>query len=238
MKEKLLHTYAKLAADYEKHVDTESGVNAYYERPAMMKQVPNDLSGQTVLDAGCAAGWYTEQLIRLGAKVHAIDLSPEMADAAKRRTGGSADVRVHDLSEPLPFADQSFDCILSSLTLHYIEHWEPVFEQFRRVLKPGGKLLYSVHHPFMDMALSPQENYFARELLTDVWNKKEAGRVEVIFYRRPLHEIVNVTTAYFTLEHIIEPQPEPEFIERLPEAAKLFERLRQNPHFLIVQARK
>lgn len=37
MKEKVLEAYDKLARDYEKHVDTESGFNAYYERPAMMK---------------------------------------------------------------------------------------------------------------------------------------------------------------------------------------------------------
>ncbi|MBU5445012.1 class I SAM-dependent methyltransferase [Paenibacillus sp. MSJ-34] len=135
--------------------------------------------------------------------------------------------------------DESFDWIVCSLTLHYIENWEHVFEQFRRVLKPGGKLLYSVHHPFMDFALSQLKDYFARELLIDEWNKKEAGRVEVVFYRRPLQEIMNVTTAYFALDQIIEPQPIPEFMERLPEAKRLFyERLKLNPHFLIVQAHK
>ncbi|MEJ8545773.1 hypothetical protein [Brevibacillus borstelensis] len=69
MKEQVLKAYAKLARDYEKNVDKESGTNAYYERPAMMKLLPDDLSECAVLDAGCAAGWYTEQLVERGAHV-------------------------------------------------------------------------------------------------------------------------------------------------------------------------
>jgi hypothetical protein len=45
MKEKVLEAYAKLAKDYEKHIDTESGHNAFYERPAMMKLMPSDCEG-------------------------------------------------------------------------------------------------------------------------------------------------------------------------------------------------
>lgn len=74
MKEKVLEAYDKLARDYEKHVDTQGGHNAYYERPAMMKLIPSILNRYAVLDAGCAAGWYTEQFIELGAQVTAIDL--------------------------------------------------------------------------------------------------------------------------------------------------------------------
>ena len=228
MKDKVLAAYSKLARDYETNVDVTSGFNAYYERPAMMKLLPNDMTGSRVLDAGCAAGWYTEQLIKRGANLTAIDLSPEMVEATKRRVGRQARVLEQDLSESLPFDDEAFDIILSSLTLHYIDDWTSTFQEFNRVMKLGAQLIFSVHHPY----------YFAHELLEEVWSKKESGRVEVAFSRRPLSEIVNTTTRYFVLERIIEPQPVAEFEEKLPEKATSYDYLMKNPHFLIIVAHK
>ncbi|SFK81991.1 Methyltransferase domain-containing protein [Paenibacillus sp. 1_12] len=147
MKEKVLEAYDKLAKDYEIHVDTQSGHNAYYERPAMMKLMPSVMHKLTVLDAGCAAGWYTEQFIKLGSQVTSVDLSPAMVEACKRRVGNDAAVFTCDLTETLPFNNETFNLILSSLTLHYIDDWVPTFREFHRILKPGGQLIFSVHHP-------------------------------------------------------------------------------------------
>lgn len=240
VKEKVLHAFDKLAVEYERNVDTSSGHNAFYERPAMIKLLPADMSGLTLLDAGCAAGWYTEQFVERGAQVTAIDLSPEMAEACRRRVGDKATVLTCDLSQPLPFEDESFDLIVSSLTLHYLKDWEPTVQEFRRVLKPGGSLQFSVHHPFMDYKHFDRPDYFAHELLTEVWNKKEAGPVEVSFYRRSMMDIVNATAEYFTLDRMVEVQPSKEFID-LPEASnwysRWYERLMTEPWFLIVRAR-
>ncbi|MEC0255554.1 class I SAM-dependent methyltransferase [Paenibacillus lautus] len=241
MKEKVLKAYDKLAGDYERHVDSQSGHNAFYERPAMLRMLPQEMEQMSVLDAGCAAGWYTEQLIKRGARVTAIDLSPSMIEACKRRVGSEATIVECDLTEALPFADEAFGYIVSSLTLHYIEEWMPTFREFQRVLKPGGSLIFSVHHPFMDYKLVERQDYFARALLREVWNKPESGPVEVVFYRRPMQEIINVTSSCFSIEEIVEPQPSLEHKDK-PEAgawmAKWYERLMTNPHFLIVKARK
>ncbi|EGG36267.1 class I SAM-dependent methyltransferase [Paenibacillus sp. HGF5] len=241
MKEMVLKAYDKLAGDYERHVDSQSGHNAFYERPAMLGMLPKNMERMSVLDAGCAAGWYTEQLIQRGARVTAIDLSPSMIEACKRRVGSEATIVACDLTEALPFANEAFDYIVSSLTLHYIEEWLPTFREFQRVLKPGGSLIFSVHHPFMDFKHFDRQDYFARELLTEIWNKPESGPVEVAFYRRPMQEIINVTSSCFSIEEIVEPQPSLEFKDK-PEAeawmAKWYDRLMTNPHFLIVKARK
>ncbi len=241
MKEKVIEAYDRLAKDYEKHVDTQSGFNAYYERPAMIKLLPLEMNQLTVLDAGCAAGWYTEQFIKQGAHVTAIDISTEMVEACKRRIGDKATVLTCDLTDLLPFKNETFDLIVSSLTLHYIDDWVPTFREFHRILKPGGNLIFSVHHPFMDFKHFDRPDYFAHELLTEIWNKKESGPVEVTFYRRPLEEILNVTSSQFRITQIIEPKPSPDFKE-LPEAInwykKWFDRLATNPHFLIIKACK
>lgn len=90
----------------------------------------------------------------------------------------------------------------------------------------------------MDFKLLDRPDYFAHELLEEVWSKKESGRVEVTFFRRPLSEIINTTTRHFVLERIIEPQPVVEFEEKLPEKATSYDYLMKNPHFLIIVARK
>lgn len=56
MKDIIRNAYKELSRDYEHNVDTQSAYNCYYERPAMIKLLPDDLKNKKILDAGCAAG--------------------------------------------------------------------------------------------------------------------------------------------------------------------------------------
>lgn len=164
-----------------------------------------------------------------------------MVEACKRRVGNETAVFTCDLTEILPFKNETFNLIVSSLTLHYIDDWVPTFREFHRILKPGGQLIFSVHHPFMDFKHFERPDYFAHELLMEVWNKKESGPVEVTFYRRPLQEILNVTSAQFIIDRIVEPQPDVDLkdkSESIDWYKRWFDRLSTNPHFIIVKARK
>lgn len=234
MKKQVIDSFNQLSVAYENTVDQESPYNTHYERPAMMYQLEKNLNDYHILDAGCAAGWYTENLVKRGAKVTAIDISQSMVEAAKRRVGNNATILCHDLDETLPFPDETFHIIISSLTLHYIKDWHSVFKEFQRVLKPNGTLLFSVHHPFSDYTIFKRDNYFAKELLTDQW-KKAGKEIEVVFYRRPLQEIIQSTVSHFTLSSLIEPQPIPELKEENPKA---YHTLTTEPRFLIVKAVK
>ena len=226
--------YNDLSDHYFNEVDTKP-YNAYYERPATLSLLP-PVKYKKVLDAGCAAGWYTEWLLNQGAEVTAIDFSPEMIKMTEKRVGSRARIIQADLNQPLDFIkDQELDLIISSLTLHYIKDWEPVMAEFNRILKKSGSLVFSVHHPFMDFTEFDRDNYFATELLTDYWhtgNKK----VEVQFFRRPLNKIISpLLKTGFQLEELLEPVPTNKFKEADPAD---YDKLSKNPWFLFIKAIK
>ncbi|MFA9557959.1 class I SAM-dependent methyltransferase [Evansella sp. AB-rgal1] len=226
------HIFNQLANTYKYDVDEESPYNAYYERPAMMSALPEDLHKMKILDAGCAAGWYTEQLANKGADLTGIDVSTDMIQVARERVGDKATFHCHDLGESLPFPDNTFDIIVSSLTLHYIESWTKTFREFQRILKPGGIFIYSVHHPFMDFTRFPCNDYFETKLLKETWKKPRIS-IEVRFFRRSMQNIINETTTFFQLDKMLEPQPHEKMKEIKEEA---YHYLQTNPHFLIIKA--
>lgn len=223
--------YDELSGTYETH--EEDPYCADLEFPAMTELVP-DVEGKRVLDAGCGRGRYTEWLVERGADVLAVDKSEEMVQGARRRIGGRADVRRADIGEPLEFAENGeFDGVVSGLSLHYVEDWRPVFAEFARVLRPGGFLAFSTHHPVDDYVAFEGENYFEIERERMTWSAS-GGEVDVPFYRRPFSEVVDpLLESGFQLDELVEPKPTESFEEKRPES---YEKRSKYPTFLCVRA--
>jgi len=219
-----------LAAAYAR-VTAENAANAAYERPAV-RALLGDVRGLDVLDAGCAAGEHSAWLAEHGARVVAVDASEAMVRLARERLGERARVVHADLGRPLPFATASFDVVLSSLTLHYLEDWTAPLREFARVLRRHGRLVFSTHHPFM--TADSVDDYHAVRLVEEAWRGFGEDPVRVRFFHRPLQRIVtDVLTAGFVLRAVVEPQPAAEAEERDP---RLAQRFRTEPGFLIVEA--
>jgi ubiquinone/menaquinone biosynthesis C-methylase UbiE len=146
---------------------------------------------------------------------------------------GKASLHVADLTKPLHFLDDdSVDGILSPLVLHYIRDWAPTLAEFQRVLKSGGWLVLSTHHPATEALRFDVANYFAVEQLEDHWSW--VGTVK--FFRRPLSAITGaLTAAGFVIEELSEPLPDEVFRMEKPEA---FERILKHPDFLTIRVTK
>ncbi|MFF4038157.1 class I SAM-dependent methyltransferase [Streptomyces sp. NPDC001816] len=195
----------------------KSLVNAYYERPAMLA-LAGDVVGRRILDAGCGSGPLSAALRDRGAVVTGIDASAGMLALARRRLGDDADLHVVDLSDPLPFDDGAFDDVVASLVLHYLEDWGPTLAELRRVLRPGGRLIASVDHPFVAYTIKdPRPDYFATTSYTFDWTFNGQS-VPMRFWRKPLHAMTDAfTTAGFRITGISEPQPDPAARDLFPD---------------------
>ena len=204
--------------------ETEANlINGYYARPAVLA-LAGDVAGRRILDAGCGSGPLFAVLRDRGAVVTGFDKSAGMLELARRRLGDGADLRVADLGRPLPFPDGTFDDVIASLVLHYLEDWGPALAELRRVLKPGGRLIASVDHPFAIVGLQREAglktDYFATYNWTEDWSMG-GQTVPMSFWNRPLHAMTDAfTAAGFRIWSISEPDPVPEARERFPELAE------------------
>ena len=119
------------------------------DRPADLTRIAAALGlrpGSRLLDAGCGSGQWAIAFAQLGYRVTAIDLAPEMVHRAQRHAeerGVEVEWRIGDvarLNEPVAV----YDAIFARVVLQFVPDVPAALREFRRVLKPGGRLLTSV----------------------------------------------------------------------------------------------
>jgi len=97
-----------------------------------------------VLDLGCGPGIVTASLAPDIREVVAYDLTPEMLDKARQRCqkAGLKNVRFElGSAEQLPFKNESFDCVVTRLTIHHFPNPRRVMEEVVRVTRRKGKVV-------------------------------------------------------------------------------------------------
>jgi SAM-dependent methyltransferase len=212
------------AADFAEYA-ARSPYNALYDRPAVLDLL-GDVAGRRVLDAGCGPGLYAEELIRRGAHVVGFDESPDMVRLARSRVGEAAEIRVHDLAEPLGWADDaSFDLAVMALVIHHVDDRVSALREICRVLRPLGRLVVSTHHPMGDWRRQGG-SYFDSEVIQETWHRGW----QVRYWRQPLtRTCAEFADAGFWIERLVEPLPVAEMADAYPEHD---ERLRHEPSFI------
>ena len=121
--------------------------------------------GERVLDAACGTGRYAASLREQRVEVVGVDFSPEMLAIARAKLP-DVELIEADISQPLPFADSSFDAVLCGQALKHLPDLTGPMREFARVLSPGGRLVFSVTHPDMDWSgydMRPADIYVMRE---------------------------------------------------------------------------
>ena len=134
-------TFDKASGQY----DEECGFFFNHFGKELVKKVP-DLKGKKVLEVATGRGAVLFPLAEEGAIIDSIDLSPEMIRLSKleAKKRGFNDIRFQVMdAEKLDFVDNSFDVVICGFAVFFCESINGVLSEFRRVLKPGGRVALS-----------------------------------------------------------------------------------------------
>jgi arsenite methyltransferase len=130
---------AELADVPESAVESFAGVANPFSLGALA-------AGERVLDLGSGAGTdslVASRLVGPSGSVTGIDMTPEMLEKARSAAAGLGADNVTFIeadAEHLPFADESFDVVISNGVIDLIPDKDAVFSEIFRVLTPGGRI--------------------------------------------------------------------------------------------------
>ncbi|MFG2300809.1 class I SAM-dependent methyltransferase [Actinacidiphila glaucinigra] len=172
------------------------------------------LDGARILEIGAGAAQCSRWLAAHGARPVALDLSHRQLQHARRIDDGHSPFPlVQADAGVLPFADASFDHACSAYgALPFIADTARVMREVRRVLRPGGRWVFSVTHPvrwaFPDEpgpeGLTASASYFDR---TPYVEQDENGHAVYVEHHRTLGDRVReLSAAGFRLVDLVEPE--------------------------------
>jgi len=173
------------------------------------------LAGRAVLEIGCGTAPVARWLRAVGAHAVGLDLSAGMlrhAAATNKRTGIDVPLVQADACQ-IPFAGESFDLVVSAFgAIAFVARPEQVMAEAARVLRPGGRFVFSTNHPFRWVFpdspaaadLSVQTSYFDRRAYVEVDDHERPTYVET--HRTIGERIGDLVAAGLVLDAFIEPE--------------------------------
>jgi ubiquinone/menaquinone biosynthesis C-methylase UbiE len=191
-----------------------------------------EVEGEVICDLACGQGWVARELARRGAQVTGLDLAPNLLALA----------RGYEEQEPLGIVyvqgdaecaeqlrDSQFTGCVCVMALINIADLRAAFESIRRILKPGGWLVFAIPHPCFETphaqwtALPDPEHATAR-IVTGYFDERQwfssnpdGVRSRVADHHRMLSTYLNrLCAAGFVLERALEPGPSARQAERVP----------------------
>lgn len=133
-----------LLAQFSRQAIPFSRLPAHSDAIALLTDMADPTAGDEVLDVACGSGLVACALARRATHVTGIDITPAMLDQARALQRKQ---QLNNLSwqlgeaYPLPFADHSFDIVLSRYSLHHMQAPAQALAEMVRVCRPGGRVL-------------------------------------------------------------------------------------------------
>ena len=185
--------------------------------PATFRLI-GSVKGKIVLDLACGEGYNTRILARKGANVAGVDRSKKLINLARIEEGRERlGIRYQrmDANRLKGISDGSFDLVTCFMALHDVEDYEGAVGEAARVLKRGGRFVFSIPHPcfekfsFNGVRISAAEKYFEKIEYPIEWNMERLRRKfkTVSFHRTLTDYSLALADNGLVISRLVEPRP-------------------------------
>jgi len=133
--------YREMAATYD-----EAAAAIEWKGPSLVFGIMSGVirPGQTILDIGIGTGLGSEPFFRAGLRIYGMDISSSMIEVCRKKEI-AARLVCHDLTQfPYPFADGSFDHVISTGVFHFFPDLDLIFHEVARILPDGGRFAFVI----------------------------------------------------------------------------------------------
>jgi 2-polyprenyl-3-methyl-5-hydroxy-6-metoxy-1,4-benzoquinol methylase len=226
-----------IAEGWAERVRTGSDWSRVYNLDPAHLALVGDVAGLRILDAGCGEGRFARMMAERGASVTGIDFSERMIELALAQEESEPlgiEYLQADMADLGTLQSNTFDLAVAYLSLVDVPDYQRGAAEVARVLKPGGRFLFSIPHPCFttpgaewvarlpgivpvrdkDRLYRKVDNYFpASEVRFKMWPTAPA---ETVNYHRPLSDYAHACrNAGLVIRDLIEPTPDAELAERI-----------------------
>lgn len=203
-----------------------------------IQRVLGSVSSLNVVDFGCGCGFLTRQLGRTAAKVVGIDISRKMINMAETLGGGEGiSFRVASLQALSRQEPETYDVCVSNMSFITTPNLGTALRSARRLLKPNGRLVFSIAHPCFWNSYRKDEkgfDYWRTHAVTSRFRislEKGALPKPTTYFHRSLGTYLSALIgAGFDLERVFEPEPP-------TDAPRKYLRSYRVPRFMILSGR-
>ena len=153
-----------------------------------------DVRGSRALELGCGAAQWSVALANRGARVTGIDVSAKQLGLARRHINDRAEPvsLVQGSAEELPFPSGSFDVVMCDHGALSFADPRRAIPEVARVLRPGGRLAFSIHSPLLFMAWNPKTERVDRRLHFDYFEMRSEADETSIQFQLPYGEWIDL----------------------------------------------
>ncbi|MDO9046552.1 MAG: malonyl-ACP O-methyltransferase BioC [Methylobacter sp.] len=142
-KAKIKQSFAAASVTYDGVAELQRTVGK-----ALLGTIDTEVLTGPLLDLGCGTGFLSAKLLEFAQPVIALDIALPMLQVTRRKLADTPNVTYLCAdAEQLPLAGQIVDGVFSNLALQWCINLDVVFTDIKRVLKPGGRLVFSTFGP-------------------------------------------------------------------------------------------
>jgi len=251
----VVRAWEELAAWYDEKMGEEGDLwHRTLIDPGLL-QVLGQVAGLELLDLGCGNGYLCRLFAREGARVTDVDASAPMIERARQREVREPlgiTYHIADAADLSILGDASFDVVVSNMALMDIADAAGAIREAARVLRPGGRLVFSILHPCFDLPGGASGWVIERfDFTSTIWRKVSRYREQFVApvpwqldggrlaytpaYHRPLSWYVRtLRAAGLVVTAFEEPAPTEEFLAASPQGSWIAE----IPLHCVIEARK